>query len=148
MNETFTIQKSIDERIDALEAELLKDEADYETHHVFTNGLYTREIFMPAGHIVVSKIHRTEHQYFILKGAVAVKINDGEWEYLMAPAKGITKPGTRRVLYILSDCVWITSHPTNKTTVQEVEDDIIEPHINSVLGMKTKDFKTLKTNQL
>ena len=35
-------------------------------------GLYTREIFMPKGSVVVSMIHKQDHPSFVLKGLVAV----------------------------------------------------------------------------
>lgn len=78
--------------------------------HRFTPGLYVREIFMPKGALIVSKIHRTEHPYVISKGKVSVWTEGGVL-HLSAPHCGITKPGTRRVLYIHEDCVWTTFHP-------------------------------------
>ena len=94
------------------------------THH-FTPGLYSREIFMPAGAVVVSKIHATEHPYVVLKGNLLVYTEDGKWEEINAPHFGITKPGRRRVLLIGQDTVWITFHPTNKTDPADIERDII-----------------------
>eukprot|EP01049_Picozoa_sp_SAG25_P017811 SAG25_NODE_4806_length_747_cov_0.827160_2_plen_137_part_00 len=34
-------------------------------------GLYTREIFMPRGSVVVSMIHKQDHPSFVLKGLVS-----------------------------------------------------------------------------
>ena len=146
MNETFSIkkEKSLDERIDELEAVLLQEEEECEVHHEFTPGIYTREIGMLAGRAVVSKIHKTEHQYFVMRGVAMVRINDGDWEFIAAPYRGVTQPGTRRVLVILQDCSWVTVLPTVKTTVEEVEADIIEPHINSVLGDEINNIRQLK----
>jgi hypothetical protein len=51
-----------------------------------------------------------------------------------APYFGITKPATRRVLYIVEDCNWITFHPTDKKTPEEVEKDIIyNPENESII---------------
>ena len=98
-----------------------------ELDHRFTPGLYTRTILMRAGDRIISKIHKTEHPYFILAGRARVFIDGVGWQELRAPHMGITKPGTRRVLEILEDTIWVTCHPTDKTTVAEVEADIIEP---------------------
>lgn len=95
--------------------------------HCFTPGLYTRTIFMEAGAQLISRIHLTEHPFVITKGACLVVYPDGKEELLVAPFMGITQPGTRRAIKILQDCTWSTFHPTNKTTVAEVEKEILEP---------------------
>jgi hypothetical protein len=92
---------------------------------IFTKGLYTRRIFMPAGTRIRSKIHDTEHQYIVSPGVARVSENGAPMIQLVAPYHGITKPGTWRELWILMDCIWTTMHPTDKTTVEEVEAEII-----------------------
>ncbi len=94
--------------------------------NIFTPGLYTRTIFMPAGSAHRSKIHKTEHQYIISQGACFVSENGGPRMLYNAPFHGITKPGTWRTLFIVIDCVWTTMHPTDKKTVEEIEADIIQ----------------------
>ena len=37
-------------------------------NHRLKDGLYTREIFMPKGTLVVSFIHKQSHPSFFLKG--------------------------------------------------------------------------------
>ncbi len=95
--------------------------------HIFTPGLYTREIFMPAGAAVVSKKHNTEHPFVISKGHVAVWDQFKGTVFLEAPYTGITLAGTQRVLVVIEDTIWTTFHVTNKTTVEEIEKDIIDP---------------------
>lgn len=92
---------------------------------IFTKGLYTRRIFMPAGTRIRSKIHETEHQYIVSQGAALVSENGAPTILLQAPYHGVTQPGTWRELFIVMDCVWTTMHPTDKTTVEEVEAEII-----------------------
>ena len=101
--------------------------------HRFTPGLYVREIFMPAGHLVISKIHKTEHPFVISKGKVAVFIEEDGWQVFAAPHTGITKPGTQRVLFIIEDTVWLTFHPTQLTDVDAIEEEIIEKRDNPLL---------------
>jgi hypothetical protein len=93
--------------------------------NTFTPGLMTRRIFMSAGTVILSKKHGTEHQFVVLQGACLVSENGGPQFLLVAPYHGITKPGTWRKLFIIMDCVWLTMHPTSRTTVEEVEADII-----------------------
>lgn len=139
-------------RIDELEVEMLKNfpAVDCKVIHTFTPGLYSRQIFMPAGSLATSRIHKTEHQFSISLGCAMVKINDNEWERLEAPYNGKTKPGTRRILYIESDCIWTCYHPTSVMpegdsdedilrAVDLVENEIIEKHDNYLLGSEIKN---------
>ena len=79
---------------------------------------------LPAGTIVVSKIHKTEHPYIVSKGHVAVWIEGQGVVQIRAPHCGITKPGTRRVLYIREDCVWTTFHVTELTDPEAIVADV------------------------
>ncbi len=92
----------------------------------FTPGLMSRQVFMPAGSAYRSKIHKTEHQYIVSQGSCFVSENGGPKFLLNAPYHGTTKAGTWRTLFIIQDCLWTTFHPTTKTTIEEVESDIIQ----------------------
>lgn len=100
--------------------------ADMPVTHRFTPGMYAREIFMPKGSLVVSKIHKTEHPFVVISGRAAVWDAANGVQQLQGGHVGITKPGTRRVLFIHEDCRWITFHATDKLDVHEIEADIIE----------------------
>jgi hypothetical protein len=80
--------------------------------HRFTPGLYIREIFIPAGTLLTSAIHKTEHPFVVSVGVIRVHSGDDAPETFEAPYLGITKPGTRRLLLALEDTVWTTFHPT------------------------------------
>ncbi len=92
----------------------------------FTPGLMLRKIFMAAGTRHLSKVHKTHHPFFVMQGACLVSENGGDPVMMVAPYQGETLPGTWRELFIIMDCVWITAHPTDKKTVEEVEADIIQ----------------------
>lgn len=126
--------------IDQAEAILAKGNIiEFPIIHRFADGLYIREIFMPAGSLLTSKIHKTEHPFIISKGKVNVWI-DGVVHTYEAPYCGITKPGTRRVLYILEDCVWTTIHRNddNERDPLVIENRIIEAHDNELLPEELK----------
>lgn len=117
-------------KLDRLELGMLTQApaVDLPLVHRFTPGLYVREIFMPAGTLCTSKIHKTEHPFVITKGRVSVYIPGVGVEHFQAPHFGITKPGTRRVLYIHEDCTWITFHPnpTDDEDLTVMEERLIE----------------------
>lgn len=151
-----------DDRLDELEVAMLEncEPVHCLTTHRFTDGMYIREIFMPAGSLITSKIHKTEHPYIVSYGKVAVSIDSEDWNEIIAPYTGITKPGTRRVLYIIEDCIWTTFHRIDgmkseynelgdegkESIVKEIEEKLLEPHVNYLTGtdIKTEYLKALE----
>ena len=101
--------------------------------HRFTDGMYIREIFMPAGTILTSKIHKTNHPFVVSKGKCMV-YDGNKIETITAPHTGITEPNTRRLLYIEEDTIWTTFHITDKTDVDEIEKEIIMERDNEMLN--------------
>lgn len=90
---------------------------------------------MPAGTLVVSRQHKTEHPYVVLTGRVMVSVPGEGVKVLEAGHVGITKPGTRRALYILEDCRWITFHPTKETDLAKLQDELtFTPDVSYIEG--------------
>tara|TARA_R110000824_G_scaffold123557_3_gene281477 strand:+ start:5470 stop:6066 length:597 start_codon:yes stop_codon:yes gene_type:complete len=97
--------------------------------HSFADGCYIREIFNPAGELLITKIHKKEHPFFLLEGKMSILTEDGV-EHLKAPYYGITKPGTKRIIYTHTDCVFVTVHATEKKDIKEIEEDVIADNFN------------------
>lgn len=114
--------------LNELDRELLKcPQPDHPETHRFTPGLYSRQIFLKAGILCTSKIHKTEHQFIISKGRCRIwSPETGNWSELAAPYHGITKPGTRRALLILEDVIFTTFHPTGTTDLAALEAELVE----------------------
>ncbi len=109
--------------------------------HTFADGLYIREIFMPKGQIISTGIHKIEHPYFVQKGDISILTDQGI-KRIKAPYNGITKPGTKRLIYMHEDSIWITVHATDKKDPESVLKDVIakdfdDPDI-SVESMRKK----------
>jgi hypothetical protein len=114
-------------RTKVLEMEsVMRKESQVECHleHVFAPGLYARQIQMPAGALVVGKIHKHSHVNTISKGRCLVATEFG-YEELVAPHTFVSKPGTKRAVLVLEDTVWTTYHPTEETDLERVEDHVI-----------------------
>lgn len=110
-----------------LQSLMLKgDTIELETRHHFSDGLYARELFIPAGVCLVGALHKTRHLYTVVKGKCRVATQFENIE-IKAPFMGETIPNTKRVIYAETDCVWITYHPTELTSVEEIEKAILEP---------------------
>lgn len=90
--------------------------------HNFAPEIYVREIFMPAGTVVIGHKHLTEHFNVILKGKCRVMIGD-ELKELTAPCTFISGAGSQKVVNVLEDCIWQTVHsnPDNETDVDTLE---------------------------
>jgi len=81
------------EKIMLLEHELLKHEQiELDTTHTLCDGLYARQIVIPAGTVLTGKIHLREHLNFIMKGEIAIFIWHGE-QRIMAPALIVSPAG-------------------------------------------------------
>ena len=110
-----------------LQSLMLKgDTIELETRHHFSDGLYARELFIPAGVCLVGALHKTRHLYTVVQGKCRVSTQFENIE-IEAPFMGETIPDTKRVIYAVTDCVWITYHPTKLTDLDEIEKALIEP---------------------
>lgn len=150
MNETFQIEKrgTAKESIDLLEKFMLHElePATEELEHVHTPGLYGRKWSSKAGTMCITAEHKVEHQFVILNGVVSVGIitPDGvvwEKEIYEAGKNGITKPGTRRIIYLWSDTTWMTFHPNpDNLGEKEFVDLVTEKHNNELFSEDDKNL--------
>lgn len=93
--------------------------------HHFAPGQYAREMTLPAGMVVVGKIHKHAHINVISKGRVRVFTEHEGAQELCAPITFVSTPFTKRAVYVLEDTVWTTIHQTDKTDLAEIEAEII-----------------------
>lgn len=98
---------------------------ELKTNHYFADGMYARELFRPAGTLIVGKVHKKEHFYIVLKGSVKVSMDD-EVKVFTAPAVLVSKPGTKRAVLSLEDSICMTVHKTKKKNLYKIEEELIE----------------------
>ena len=116
--------------------------------HTFADGYYIREVNTPAGQLLITKIHKEEHPFFLMKGECSILTEDGPIR-IKAPYYDITKAGTKRIIYIHEDVTWVTVHATNLKTVKEIEEKVIakdfdDPEISLENILKIKNQLNLK----
>jgi len=94
------------------------------TTHFFGGGMYCRRIVIPAGRVIVSKVHNTEHMFI---GCVGELIVSGQGEnYTLRPGDVVVSPvGTKRAVYSVTDVVVMTVHKTNQTSVDNLEEELM-----------------------
>lgn len=94
--------------------------------HFFAPGCYARELVMPAGSVVVGKIHKHAHLNVLIAGKVTVSTEFGR-ETFTAPRIWTSEPGTKRSVYNHTEVRWLTIHPTDETDVPKIEESLIAP---------------------
>lgn len=111
------------------------DPVEVPLSHLFTPGLYARQMSVPAGTLITSMEHKTEHPFILLQGSLDV-ISDTERIHYEAPCMGVTLPGTKRLAYIHEDVIWITFHanPNDITDPDEICEAICVPFSNPLLS--------------
>lgn len=119
-------------------------EADMPLKHFFTPHLYIRQIFMPAGTLVLSRIHKYEHPFVISLGKVTVWMSDGSKKFFEAPHTGITKPATQRVLFMHTPVIWTTFHVTDLTDPDEIVKEVTQEPDEGSITISKEAMKTLR----
>ena len=118
----------------------LGDNHKHPLKHVFTEGIYLRELRLEAGTTIVGKIHKEDHIVFLLHGIVAVATDNGVQEY-EAPCYIKSPAGVKRVAHAVTDIIWVNIHanPTNTEDLKELENNIIAKDY-----LEYEEFKKLK----
>lgn len=116
------IHEKISNHEDSIEGE--EADAINPLKHTYADGIYIREIFMPRGEIVISKIHKIAHPFFLIKGKISVLSEEGE-KLLQAPYYSVTPAGTKRMLYTHTNSIVVTVHRTFETDLKKIEAEII-----------------------
>jgi quercetin dioxygenase-like cupin family protein len=132
------------EQIDALQAEMVKmPQLELQTDHFFSPGMYLRRVFRPAGACIVGKIHREPHFFMCAAGEILAWTESGI-RHLRAGDVVCSQPGTKRVTLAITDAIGITVHRTDKTDLEEIEADLIEPEPQALFDAYNK----LKTEKI
>lgn len=119
-----------------------QSQVDMPLQHYFLPGVYLREIFMPAGTVVVGKVHKTRHFNIVQKGKLAY--SDGKaLKFLEAPCTFVSDAGVQKALYIIEDCTWTTVHLTDNRDMESLESEIIEPSEHYPLLERAEERKAI-----
>ena len=124
--ETFKVPTK--EQIDRLRDEVVKlpQAQGLVTEHYFSDGMYCRKLIRPAGTLIIGKVHKKDHFFLCAKGEIITWSESG-MKHLKAGDVICSKPGTKRVTYAITDAIGITFHKTDKTNLDEIEEELIEP---------------------
>ena len=100
-------------------------ECDLGTIHHFSDGLYAKQMSIPAGYEAVSHAHNYSHLSILSKGRVIVQTDEWSKEF-KAPACIEIKAGIHHKIISLEDCAWFCIHATDETDPDKVDDVLIQ----------------------
>ena len=118
--------------------------------HVFSPGIYVREIFMPAGSLVVGHKHKTRHLNIIRSGKAALMIA-GEKVIIDNSNTFESMAGARKCLAILEDMTFMTIHanPDDIRDIDELERMFVDKRRDLYEEMEVvSDLKLLRKEYL
>lgn len=135
------------EQVERLQAEMATmPQAELVTEHQFSPGMYMRKLYRPAGTLIVGKVHKEPHFFLCAKGEIIAWTESG-MKRLQAGDVIESKPGTKRVTLAVTDAIGITIHRTDKTDLDEIEAELIEPDPSALFDARNKLKITLDENR-
>ena len=138
MNELELPEYVSREQVERLQGEMLSmPQAELTTEHSFSLGMYMRKVFRPAGTLIVGKVHKEPHFFLCAKGEIIAWTENGI-KKLQAGDVVESKPGTKRVTLATMDSIGITIHKTDKTDLDEIEAELVEPDETSLFDSGNK----------
>ena len=126
------------DQIDELHRQMLSmPQAELQTDHHFSPGMYMRKVFRPAGTLIVGKVHKAPHFFLCAAGEIIAWTENG-MKHLMPGDVVESQPGTKRVTLAVTDAIGITIHRTDKTDLDELEAELIEPDDTALFDASNK----------
>lgn len=111
--------QEIRNRISAFEQTiLLGEQVEIPVTQYFCNGVYVREITIPAGVILTGKIHKHPCLSVVLTGKMEVITDEGP-RIIEAPMIYESPAGVKRAGRALEACRWLTIHPYDGEPMDE-----------------------------
>lgn len=98
-----------------------------EPTHFHAEGLYAREIVMPAGHAWVGKEHARSHLFVMVDGEMEMTMPDGNVHHLVGYHRFVSPAWRKSAFHVIRDTILLTAHHTNFTDLADIEADLIVP---------------------
>lgn len=111
------------EKLQSLETAMLQeDQVNIPVNHMFSGGVYAREITIPKGTLLTGRIHKFDHFDIMLSGDVTVSTDSGEVKRLTGLNIMEGKAGKKRAGYTHEDTHWITFHSAEERDPEQMYD--------------------------
>ncbi len=102
--------------------------------HFFAENQYVRTMHVEAGGLIIGKKHRHKTLNVLVKGRMLVYTKASKAPVLLSEGDFFESgTQTRKVLIALTDCSFSNIHVTDKKSVNEIENEFIEPESAAML---------------
>lgn len=101
--------------------------------HRFHDGWYERRLLVPAGMLIVGKIHRHDHPVGVIFGHALIMSAYGSAE-VRAGYFSVSPAGVKRIVLAFEDTLFVTLHRNESNTedLERIEAEHIEPEAFSL----------------
>jgi len=125
MKELELFKQQLDLKV--IEAEMKEHEpVEIPETHTFAGGVYIREIFIPAGTLIMGKRHRGKTCNILMKGELLLYVSEEDKPaHIKGPLVFESPANAKKLAFCLSDAVFMNIHPTEKTDLKEIEEEFI-----------------------
>jgi hypothetical protein len=96
--------------------------------HIYGDGVYMRELTVPAGLLIVGRSHRAEHHCILVRGRLVIFNADGSQSELAAPTEFDAGPG-RKVVRVEEDMTFVNVYQTQETDVETIEREMFDDEL-------------------
>lgn len=105
--------------------------------HSFSEGVYIREMFMGKNGIVIGRIHKNDHTWFLMKGELVVATDEKTSHYI-APCYVNAPAGAKRVITAIEDSVFVNvfPNPNNLRDIEKLEEILTCPTYENFEAIK------------
>lgn len=111
-----------------------------EMDHIFSGGVYVRQIKIPENTFIIGKRHRRETCNMLLSGELSVYLGDNNPVTKMkAPMIVTSDPMVRKIAYCHKEAIFLNLHPTDKKDINDIEKEFI---------VTEKEFKNIKNIEI
>ena len=125
---TEAVQTSVREQIEFLKQESLKlPQVEIPIFNFFADGVYVREMRVPAGTTITGKIHKTSTVDVLLEGSIVVVNDTGVPVRMDAPLVFESLPGISKAGYAITDIRWLTIHgvESDSRNIEDLEHELV-----------------------
>jgi len=110
-------------------------QTDLPLRHYFADGMYAREMTIPADVVATGAIHKTRHLCVISQGTISALTDDGV-KTMSAPCTFISEAGTKRAVSAPTETVLTTFHATTETDLDKLVEELSYSTASNLIGGK------------
>ena len=104
---------------------VMMESIDLKVKHHFDDGVYAKEMHLPAHHFAVSHKHAYDHISMLHSGAAVVTV-EGVKKIFTGPTVIMIRAHKEHRIDAITDVVWFCIHETNETDPEKIDEVAIE----------------------